>query len=123
MSVTELRDQQSNEWHAWATKNRDKAIRGALQRQADMQSATLPHAVNDGTPWTDDDFEEAMSDRPVIETALMLGRSYKSVIRARQRVRKMRGLDITYTKTEADKYDGSDRRGFLMPRNSGGTKT
>lgn len=116
MSVTELRDEQSNEWHRWHERNKDSARKKALRRQAEAQAETLPHAYRDGTPWTDEDFDEAMSDRPIRETALMLGRSYKSVVRARQRRRKMLGLDITHIKTEDDPYDGSDRRGTLIQK-------
>ena len=85
----------------------------ALQRQAELQAETLAHAHRDGQPWTDEEFHQAMSDRPIRETALLIGRSYKSVVRARQRRRKMLGLGIETTKTESDPYDGSDRAGVL----------
>ena len=113
MSVTGLRDQQNDEWHAWAERNPVAAREHNLRRQQQHQSETIPHASRNGEPWTEEDFAEAMSDRPVRETALMLGRSYKSVVRARQRRRKMLGLGITYLKTDSDPYDGSSRAGVL----------
>lgn len=111
-----MRDQQNDEWHAWAERNPDRAREHNARRQQQHQSETVPRASRNGEPWTEEDFAEAMSDRPVRETALMLGRSYKSVVRARQRRRKMLGLDITRIKTEADPYDGSDRAGVLIER-------
>lgn len=116
MSVTELRDQQSAERREWDRRHPERARTLALERQRRLQEETLAVAHRDGTPWTEEEFAEAMSDRPVRETALLLGRSYKSVVRARQRRRKMLGLDITHVKTEADPYDGSDRRGFLIEK-------
>ena len=114
MSVTELREQQSSEWEAWARRHSEKEREGALRRQAEAQAATLPHAVNDGKPWTQEELALAMQDKPLLDTALALGRTYKSVVRARQRQRKMLGLAITRTKHESDPYDGSDRRGVLL---------
>lgn len=113
MSVTELRDGQSAEWHAWYQKHREREIAKAIQRQAELQAETLAHAYRDGKPWTAEEFDQAMSGRPIRETALLIGRSYKSVVRARQRRRKMLGLGIEATKTESDPYDGSDRVGVL----------
>ena len=72
-----------------------------------------------GEPWSEWEFDLAMSDTPLREVALRLGRTYSSVVRARQRRRKMLGLGIEYTKSEADLYDGSDRRGVLYEK--GGT--
>lgn len=93
MSLAGLRDRQNAEWHAWAERNPAAAREHSLRRQQRYQSETVPHAHRDGERWTEEEFAEAMSDRPVRETALMLGRSYKSVIRARQRVRAIFGAD------------------------------
>ena len=116
MSVTELRDQQADDWREWGRRNPDRKRERALERQRRLQEETLAVAHRDGLPWTEEEFAEAMSDRPVRETALLLGRSYEGVVRARQRRRKMLGLDITRIKTEADPYDGSGRAGVLIER-------
>lgn len=113
MSVTDLRDQQADDWREWGRRNPDRKRERALERQRRLQEETLAVAHRDGLPWTEEEFAEAMSDRPVRETALLLGRSYKSVVRARQRRRKMLGLGITYLKTDSDPYDGSSRAGVL----------
>lgn len=208
MSITGLRDQQNDEWHAWAERNPDKARehdtkrRNSLARettgkgvrlcefvssegvpclrrhqarglctghykhlarygkprplQADTPVGTCEFAecdrkqyakrlcrahycqrwrgeelrplssnrrpqppapgARDGHPWTEWEFDLVMSDTPLREVALRLGRTYSSVVRARQRRRRMLGLDITHVKTESDPYDGSDRRGFLVEK-------
>ena len=72
--------------------------------------------ARDGRPWIEWEFDLVMGDTPLREVALRLGRTYSSVVRARQRRRKMLGLDITRIKTEADPYDGSDRAGVLIEK-------
>lgn len=72
--------------------------------------------ARNGEPWTEWEFDLAMSDTPLREVALRLGRTYSSVVRARQRRRRMLGLGIEYTKSEAEPYDGSDRRGVLYQK-------
>ena len=116
MSVTELRDDQASEWRSWSRRNPDKAREHASRRQRRLQEATAPHAVNDGKPWAEEELAQIMRSEPILDIALRLGRTYKSVVRARQRRRQMLGLGIEYTKSEADEYDGSDRRGVLYAK-------
>lgn len=112
MSVTDLRDRQNAEWHAWAERNPDKA-REHNRRRRDRLAAQTADASRNGEPWAEWEFDLAMSDTPLREVAIRLGRTYSSVVRARQRRRKMLGLDITYLKTDSDHYDGSSRAGVL----------
>lgn len=212
MSVTELRDDQANEWHSWADRNRDDVLAHNKRRRDELAAETsgkkvrlcefvgdegepcvrrvrgwglcnahyqqwrrgeilsvvrVPlrgckfvdargvqcdarhHArglcvshyrqmsegrelvarrsygrgghgvspgIRNGEPWSEWEFDLAMSDTPLREVALRLGRTYSSVVRARQRRRRMLGLGIEYTKSEADPYDGSDRRGVLYAK-------
>ena len=93
--------------------------RGGAMRPVATSAAAQPPAHLDvpgarvGEPWAEWEFDLAMSDTPLREVALRLGRTYSSVVRARQRRRKMLGLDITYLKTDSDPYDGSGRAGVL----------
>lgn len=80
------------------------------------EPSLAPPGSRNGEPWTEWEFDLAMSDTPLREVALRLGRTYSSVVRARQRRRRMLGLGIEYTKSEADPYDGSDRRGVLYAK-------
>lgn len=169
MSVTELRDQQNAEWHAWAGRDPGRArehnrarrdllatgegwrmVRRCEFVSADGESCTRRHcarglckqhwwqyregremrpisapeqppppdhvAFRNGEPWAEWEFDLAMSDIPLREVSQRLGRTYSSVVRARQRRRRMLGLGIERTKSESDPYDGSDRRGALYAR-------
>lgn len=171
MSVTELRDRQNAEWHAWAERNPDKArahnrgereapsagekwrmVRrcefvsetgepcyrrhkargfcGAHWKQyregRDMRPVSSPEpppppkhvAHRNGEPWAEWEFDLAMSDTPLREVAIRLGRTYSSVVRARQRRRRMLGLGIERTKTGNDPYDGTNRAGVLYKKDA-----
>ena len=82
-------------------------------RRVTTGALLVPPETRNGEPWAEWEFDLAMSDTPLREVALRLGRTYSSVVRARQRRRKMLGLDITYLKTDSDPYDGSSRAGVL----------
>jgi len=82
-----------------------------LSRRPTLNAA--PPGSRNGEPWAEWEFDLVMSDTPLREVALRLGRTYSSVVRARQRRRKMLGLGITYLKTDSDPYDGSSRAGVL----------
>lgn len=117
MSVTELRDRQNAEWHAWAERNPDKA-RAHNRRRRDQLAAQTADASRNGEPWAEWEFDLAMSDTPLREVAIRLGRTYSSVVRARQRRRRMLGLGIEHTKTESDPYDGESRVGVLYVKDT-----
>lgn len=110
--LTALRDEQSAEWERYASRHTEKVLEGARRRRAEMQRLTAD-APRTGQPWTQEELAKVMQDRPLVETAIDLGRTYGSVVMARRKMRKMLGLGIEYTKSEADPYDGSDRRGVL----------
>lgn len=97
----------------WMQGRRGGTLR-PLSRRPTLNAA--PPGSRNGEPWAEWEFDLVMSDTPLREVALRLGRTYSSVVRARQRRRKMLGLDITRIKTEADPYDGSDRAGVLIEK-------
>lgn len=81
-------------------------------------TATPPSGARDGSPWAEWEFDLAMSDTPLREVAIRLGRTYSSVVRARQRRRRMLGLGIERTKTGNDPYDGTNRAGVLYKKDA-----
>lgn len=115
MSVTELRDDQANEWREWARRNPDAAREHNKARRIRYAQATAD-APRNGEPWTPEDFAEVMHHRPLIKTAFKLGRTYSSCVRARQRARKMQGLGASRMKGEADPYDGADVPTYLYAK-------
>ena len=116
----EVREENRREWRAWADRNPEKALEGALARQKRMQDATAGGARN-GEPWTEADFQALMDfSRPLLDVALDLGRTYKACVQARRRRLKLLGIEAIYTKNETDPYDGSDRKPRIEATRKGG---
>ena len=104
--LTDLRDENSNNWHGWAAGNPDNYVEHSKARQRRYQAATAGGARS-GMPWAEWEFQALMADRPLIEIALELGRTYAACRQARRRRLKMLGLHRPRIKTENDPYDGS----------------
>ena len=120
MSVTDLRIENNTNWHAYADRNPDKVLAGALARQQRMQDLTAGGA-RDGKPWTEEDYQALMNfSRPLLDIALDLGRTYKACVQARRRRMKMLGIEAVYAKTEDDPYDGADRKPRIEATQPGG---
>lgn len=66
-----------------------------------------PPGARDRQPWAEWEFQVLMAERPLMEIALELGRTYSACVQARRRRLKMLGLHRPRIKTEQDPYDGS----------------
>ena len=120
MAVDDVREENRREWRAWADRNPDKALEGALARQKRMQDATAGGARN-GEPWTEEDYQLLMNfSRPLLDVALELGRTYKACVQARRRRMKLLDLEAVYAKSETDPYDGADRKPRIEATQPGG---
>ena len=104
--LTDLRDENNSDWHRWAERNPDAYVEHSKARQRRYQSATAGGARS-GEPWAEWEFQALMAERPLIEIALELGRTYAACAQARRRRLKMLGLHRPRIKTEQDPYDGS----------------
>lgn len=105
MTRTELRDEHLNNFYWWKTRNPDKAREHAIARQLKHQAETLEHATRADTPWTEHEMRAAHEADDVKAFALEHGRTYKAVVAARQRYRKMHGIKANRLKPEHVEYN------------------
>lgn len=104
--LSDLRDDHAEQYRRWRERNIEQAREREDDRNRRYQEATKPYAVRDGKPWTEEDFIILMQDRPLIDTALELQRTYRACLMARRRRKKMLGIDTSSHKTEDDPYNG-----------------
>lgn len=114
--ATRLRQENALNWAAWFDRKRDGALRSANARGHAYQDATSPAAMASGRPWSEEEYAVLLQDRPLVEIALELGRTYRACSQARLRRLKALGLRAVRTKTETDPYNGADNRMKLEER-------
>lgn len=104
--LSDLRDEHARQLQSWAERNPDRALAASKRRLKRMAELTSD-APRSGEPWTEDEMLALMGERPLLEIALEIGRTYSACVAMRRRRLKMLGLHRPRIKTEQDPYDGS----------------
>ena len=107
--LSDLRDEQAAAFAKWRANNIEYARSRENARNRALDKTTKANATRNGEPWTEEEFVELMADRPLVETALKLGRTYRACLMARRRRKKMLGMDTSNIKTEKDPYNGQTK--------------